>query len=91
MDKYNGKTGTNTHQETWRFNGGKVEVSSVQSDKPAGLKASGTYTVSGNQITLTITCPLTATIVKPYTATPTELRTINSDDPNEMHTFTRQP
>lgn len=91
MDKYNGKMGSNTHQETWRFSGGKVEVASAQSDKPAALKASGTYTVSGNQVTLTITCPMTATFVSPYTATATELRTINSDDPNEMHTFTRQP
>lgn len=91
MDKYNGKMGTNTHQETWVLTGGKVEVVSTQSDKPGVVRASGTYATAGNVVTLTFTCPASVTLRNEFTATATELRTLNSDDPNEIHTLTRQP
>lgn len=92
MDKYNGKTGDNTHQETWVFAGGRLEVVSTQSDKPGVIvRASGTYATAGTMVTGTFTCPAALTITSAYTATPTEIRTVNSDDPNEIHTLTLQP
>jgi hypothetical protein len=91
MDKYNGKSGDNTHQETWVFTGGRLEVVSTQSDKPGVVRASGTYAVAGNVVTVAFACPSAITLKTTYTATATEIRTVNSDDPNEVHTLTRQP
>lgn len=91
MDKYNGKTGSNTHQETWVFAGGKLEVVSTQSDKPGVVRASGTYAAAGTMVTATLACPASLRLTNSYTATPTEIRTVNADDPNEIHTLTLQP
>jgi hypothetical protein len=88
MDKYNGETGTSTHQETWVFAGNTVQV--VQQD---GTHFSLTYTAANNILTYTITCPASQagmTGMSPYTATATQLVTVNSDDANELHTFTKQ-
>lgn len=92
MDKYNGKSGSNTHQETWVFAGGKLEVVSTQSDKPGVVvRASGAYAAAGTTVTATFACPSSLTLTNAYTATPTEIRTVNADDPNEIHTLTLQP
>ena len=92
MDKYNGKSGSNTHQETWVFAGGKLEVVSTQSDKPGVVvRASGAYAAAGTTVTATFACPSSLTLTNAYKATPTEIRTVNADDPNEIHTLTLQP
>jgi hypothetical protein len=89
MDKYNGETGTSQHQETWVFSGNTAQV--VQLD---GTRLSLTYVMSStNVLTYTVTCPAAqagTTAMSPYTATPTQLVTVNSDDANELHTFTKQ-
>ncbi len=90
MDKYNGKVGSNTHKETLVFSGGRVESVNLQSDKPGEQRASGTYSTSGTTLTLNITCPVTATLNSPYTATPTQITFVNANDPNEAHTYTKR-
>lgn len=58
------------------------------------MRLSLTYVVSSaNVLTYTITCPTSVagtTAMSPYTATPTQIVTVNSDDANELHTFTKQ-
>ena len=51
---------------------------------------SGTYSITGPNITLSVTCPMVVTVVSPFTATPTQAQLVNSDDPNEVHTYTLQ-
>ena len=88
MDKYNGETGTSTHQEVWVFSGNTAQV--VQQD---GSHISLTYVAANNTLTYTITCPASAAGmmgVSAYTATATQLVIVNSDDANELHTFTKQ-
>jgi hypothetical protein len=90
MDKYNGRSGHNTHRETWHFSGNHVEAISENSLTPGVvMRASGTYTTSGNRFTVHITCPKASEVVKTYTATATQLLTMPSDDPNEVHTYTK--
>ncbi|HXJ20525.1 MAG TPA: hypothetical protein VMT03_09855 [Polyangia bacterium] len=89
MVQYNGENGNTAHQETWSFSASNT-FDVVQLD---GTRYSGTYAVSGTTVTLTITCPAAAAgrvVASPYTATATQLVTINSDDANEAHTFTLQ-
>ena len=91
MDKYNGETGTSTHQEVWVYAGNTIQV--IQQD---GTRFSLSYVASSttNTLTYTITCPASqagTTGVSPYTATATQIVTVNSDDANELHTFTKQP
>ena len=88
MDKYNGETGTSQHQETWVFSGNTIQV--VMLD---GSRLSLTYVAANNAVTYTITCPASqaGTIgVSPYTATATQIVTVNADDPDELHTLTKQ-
>jgi hypothetical protein len=88
MDKYNGETGTSTHQEVWVYSGNTIQV--VQQD---GTHFSLSYVVANNTLTYTITCPAAQagmTGVSAYTATATQIVTVNSDDANELHTFTKQ-
>ena len=88
MDKYNGETGTSTHQEVWVYSGNTIQV--VQQD---GTHFSLSYVAANNVLTYTITCPASQagmTGMSPYTATATQIVSVNSDDANELHTFTKQ-
>jgi hypothetical protein len=88
MDKYNGETGTSTHQEVWVYSGNTIQV--VQQD---GTHFSLSYVAANNTLTYTITCPAAQagmTGVSAYTATATQIVSVNSDDANELHTFTKQ-
>jgi hypothetical protein len=90
MDRYNNSTGSSTHRETWVFSGSNVQIATFKSTDGIQKNYSATYSTSGNQVTLSVTCPMTATLVSAFTASATTLQVINSDDANEMHTFTRQ-
>ena len=91
MDKYNGRSGSNTHRETWRFSGNRVEAIMENSLAPGIVsRASGTYTVSGNAFTVHLTCPQGGDVVQTYTATAAQVLMMPSDDPNEVHTYTKQ-
>ena len=88
MDKYNGETGTSTHQEVWVYSGNTIQV--VQQD---GTHFTLSYVAANNVLTYTITCPAAqagVTGMSPYTATATQIVSVNSDDANELHTFTKQ-
>jgi hypothetical protein len=88
MDKYNGETGTSTHQEVWVYSGNTIQV--VEQN---GTHLSLTYTAANNALTYTITCPAAQAGMmgtSAYTATATQIVTVNSDDANELHTFTKQ-
>lgn len=88
MDKYNGETGTSSHKETWAYSGNTIQVVNLD-----GTHFSLSYVISNNALICTITCPgAPASVmgVSPYSATATQLVTVNSDDPNELHTFTKQ-
>ena len=89
MDDYNGETGSTTHQETWRFTNGTVDVITAENGA-AATRYSGTFSTSGNMVTFSFTCPMTGSVTSPLTATSNELQTVNSNDANEVHTFTRQ-
>lgn len=90
MDKYSGGVGSNTHQETWVYANGTVEVASTASDKPGIFRASGTFSTASGELVIDFTCPQVGTRAVAYTATPTQLVTRNQGDPNETHTFTRE-
>lgn len=90
MDKYNGTTGSNTHQETWIFSAGQVQIVAVDSSMSGEIRAAGTYATVGNGMTLNLTCPTSTSVMNPYTASATQLLLVNANDPNEIHTFTRQ-
>jgi hypothetical protein len=90
MDKWNGITGANTHKETWVFSSGTIQVVTDNESDGGTKHASGTYATSGSTLTFTVTCPGAQTVSMPFTATATELTTINADDPNESHTYTKQ-
>ncbi|HEX3904722.1 MAG TPA: hypothetical protein VH853_17945 [Polyangia bacterium] len=88
MDKYNGETGTSSHQEVWVYSGNTIQV--VQED---GTHFSLSYVAANNALTYTITCPAAQAGmmgVSPYTASATQIVSVNSDDANELHTFTKQ-
>jgi hypothetical protein len=85
MDKFNGATGNSAHKETYVIAGNSIQW--VMLD---GTTYAGTFTTSGNTLTVMLTCPVTMSIPMPYTATATQIQTINYDDPNEMHTITKQ-
>jgi hypothetical protein len=90
MDRYNGSTGSSSHKETWVFTGNKVEIVTFKSTDSVEKHYSATYTISGTTVVLTVNCPMSLTLNNPFTATATKLQVINSDDAEEMHTFTRQ-
>ncbi len=84
MVQYNGENGNTAHQETFVFSGGTFQAATL------GGRFSGTYSTSGTNLTLHVTCPAAQTVVMPYTATATQIVSINSDDANEAHTLTLQ-
>lgn len=89
MDTYNGATGDSVHQEDWTFTSGTVTVLSTEPGM-AEIRASGTYMMSGTTLNVALTCGVTATLANAYTATATQLVTVNQGDSNELHTFTKQ-
>jgi hypothetical protein len=94
MDKYNGTQGSNTKRETWVFTATHVEVASEDSGMPGVVQRySGDYTVSGNMLTLNISCPAGLGSLKTlFTSADGKLST--GADPNttdmEIHTYTKQ-
>jgi len=52
---------------------------------------SATFGTSGNMMSLNTTCPSVQSATSLYTGTATQLQIINSDDANEMKTYTNQP
>lgn len=84
MVQYNGENGNTAHQETWVLLNGTFQASTLDAHY------SGTYTTSGTNLILNVTCPVTQTVTMPYTATPTQIVTINQGDANEAHTMTLQ-
>ena len=89
MVQYNGEDGNTPHKETFVFSGGQGQ--NVQADNGTGPDVAifFTYTTSGNQLTLTLTCGMSATVTLAYTATATDITMVNPDDPNELHTVTK--
>ncbi len=85
MVQYNGENGNTPHQETWVLSNGAFQA--INKD---GARYSGTYSTSGTNLIVSVTCPATQTVTMPYTATATQIVTINQDDPNEAHTMTLQ-
>lgn len=88
MDQWNGENGDTPHVETWFYQGNQVGVVSIESS--ATLRASGTFTTSGNMITSTLDCGVSMTATSAYTASGNTLTIVNANDPNETHTFTKQ-
>ncbi|HTQ06282.1 MAG TPA: hypothetical protein VMI54_20610 [Polyangiaceae bacterium] len=86
--QYNGENGNTAQRETWVISGNTIEVVNLD-----GTRYSGTYTTSGHELTLTLTCPASAVGMVPvfsYTATSTQIVTLQPDDANEAHTMTLQ-
>ena len=88
MDKYNGETGT-SHAPG--------DLGLLRQHHPG--RAAGRHPLLAQlrgreqRLTYTITCPAAQagmTGMSPYTATATQIVTVNSDDANELHTFTKQ-
>lgn len=76
--------------ETWKFSGGTVEVLAQKDSNPV-VRASGTYIVSGNDITINVTCPSAQVLTGKYTATPTQFKAIEvSPSSNEVHIYVKQ-
>lgn len=77
-------------KQTIKITGTAIEFLSVR-DNEAEQRASGTLTVSGNDIVILFTCPSTQGASAKYTATATELRMYEiSSGTNEIHVFTKQ-
>ncbi len=77
----------NTRRRTFVFAGGTFAAHDNdpgQSEK----EFSGTFTASGSKITLSVKCPMTATAVLDYTATPTTYTQHTSS--NDLFIFTKQ-
>ncbi|MDB4998000.1 MAG: hypothetical protein JWM74_5432 [Myxococcaceae bacterium] len=89
MVQYNGENGQLAHQETMVFANGNGQIVGTESGSTKRLFF--TYTTSGNEITMVISCggPAGSNVQK-YTATATTFVSVNSGDANELHTFTKQ-
>jgi len=91
IDKFNGHSGPNTMQQTWRFAGSRVESVQVDSLAPGmELRFVATSSSAATTWTLNGACLGGRTVSFQYTATATQIMAINPDDPNEMHTLTKQ-
>ena len=79
-----------TRKQTLKISGTTVELLMVKDSDPE-LRASGTYTVSGSEIIINLTCPSQQQLTGEYTATATEFKMIEaSSGSNEVHVYTKQ-
>ena len=79
----------NSRKRTIVFAGNTVQTHENDTGR-APSQNSGTYTVSGSNITFTITCPISATVTIPYTATATTFATYAKSPDSEIFTSTKQ-
>jgi hypothetical protein len=86
---YNGASGSGTHKETLIFANGTVKNINSDTGKPDVILA-GTYTTSGNTLTMNIQCPQAGTVTTTFTASATTLMFIVSTSPNKLETWTKQ-
>jgi hypothetical protein len=86
---YNGETASGTHKDTLVFKDGTVKAALSDSGKPDTILA-GTYSTSGNMLTMNISCPTPGVFAFTYTATPTTLVFISINSPNKVETWTKQ-
>ena len=86
---YNGETSSSSHKETLILSNGTMKNIGSEGGSPDRILG-GTYTTSGNTLTFNITCPQPVTIQATYTATPTTIQFITSDDTNKVETWTKQ-
>jgi hypothetical protein len=90
MELYNGRTTSNDHQETWVVANGVLQAASKSGTSPL-VNSTGTLVTSGNQLTINVSCPGTASVTgNSYTATPTQFRVIFFDGPDDVRTYTKQ-
>jgi hypothetical protein len=89
MVQYNGENGDTGHKDTMVFAGGHGQIAGLQDGTGPMQNAFFDYTTSGNDLMLTLTCGGSGSITLKYTATATTVTTVNNDDPNELHTFTK--
>lgn len=78
-----------TVQESYRFAAGAIE-SAIDSSEASEMHYCGSYTTTGNTITLDVTCPTTASITLLYTADATSFTFQHGSDQNEVATAVKQ-
>jgi hypothetical protein len=91
IDTYNHQVGAGSRQETWILSGGSIQIVARDSTLSSDVRGTGTYSTSGNMLTMALSCPAPVTTVQPFTATSLAMEIINAGNANEMHTFSRQP
>jgi hypothetical protein len=89
MVQYNGEDGDTAHKDTFVFSGGAGQIAGLEDGTGTQMNAFFTYTTSGNDLDLTLTCGASGMVTMKYTATGTTITTVNADDANELHTFTK--
>lgn len=94
IDKYNGTTGSNMMRETWVLSGGNQLQ--VRTEDSAGSPGGGsaTYTISGHDLVLALTCPSTGTRTLQFNfdgANTLKILSEPTSSDQEVHTLTKQP
>lgn len=77
----------NSRKRTIVFAGNTVRTAENDTGEK-GRGSAGTYTISGSNITFSVTCPVVATVTIPYTATATTFATFTEF--NDVFTSTKQ-
>jgi len=77
--------------QTIVLSGNKMEAVTKRDNEPEE-RSSGTWTAAGTELTISVTCPQSATVKLGYSASSTELKFFESDTTttNEVHTFTKK-
>lgn len=84
-----GTPDANTRKRTIVFAGNTFQTHENDTGQ-AQKQYTGTYTTSGSNLTLTVTCPISATVVIPYTATATTYVTFAKDSDGDVFSGTKQ-